>query len=340
MIIINAYELKEYIIENNKVVDILENIGCHSVTSYAKEYRAALPNKTNKTAVSIRKENLSGRIYTPDENISGDIISIVMEITELKFKDALKKIHDILGLKFTLTTTPKRASYDPLDIFKNVKSYRRYKKQELEILPESVLDNHNFLKLPHINLIREGIIPCVQREFDVMYDMESQRILFPHRHWSTGELLGIFGRTTVKQWKILGIPKYLGIIPYPKSLNLYGLHENYKGIQDAGYVVLVEGEKSTLKAKSLGYNNFVALGGHELSQEQVRILISLNVDIVLALDKDVPEQESIDMCNQFKGIRNAYYLYDKYDILDEKDAPIDKGIKIFNYLLKYKKKVS
>jgi len=303
-----------------------------------KEFRAALPGKNSKTAISIKKKSLSGRIYTSGDSVSGDIISIVMEITGLKFKDALKTIHDILGLKFTLTMTPQKKSYDPLEIFKRFKS-RKYENEQLIVLDESVLDDCNYLKLPHISLIREGIVPSVARDFGVLYDMFSNRILFPHRHWSTGELLGIFGRTTVENYDLLGIPKYLGIIPYPKSMNLYGLYENYKGIQDSGFVVVFESEKSPLKGKSVGCNNFVALGGHELQEEHVKILISLGVDIIFALDKDLNEDISIAMCKRFSGVRDTYYLHDKYDVLGEKDSPIDKGIKIYNYLLKYKKKV-
>lgn len=194
----------------------------------------------------------------------------------------------------------------------------------------------NYLDLPHISLIHEGIVPNVAKEFDVMYDTRTNRILFPHRYWSSGDLVGIFGRTTVEQYDVLGIPKYFGILPYAKSLNLYGLYQNYKAIQNMGYVIVCEAEKSCLKAKSMGFPNVVSLGGHGLSNEQIKILIGLNVDIIFALDKDLDKQISIDMCKEFKGIRNASYIHDKYDLLGEKDAPIDKGIKIFKYLLKYK----
>lgn len=162
---------------------------------------------------------------------------------------------------------------------------------------------------------------------------------FPHRHWSSGEILGIFGRTTVEIYEILGIPKYFGVIGYPKSMNLYGLYENYEEIIKSNAVIIVEGEKSVLKLKSMNYGNAVALGGHEMSLEQIKILISLNVDIIFALDKDLDKQISIDMCNEFKGIRNTFYIDDKYDILGEKDAPVDKGLKVWNYLYKNKVKV-
>lgn len=266
-----------------------------------------------------------------------------MEICNLSFKEALKKIHDILNLKFVIKLDNTQSNnYNPLEIFENIrkKSNTNTKENyELKFYDESILDQSHYIKLPYIGFVREGILPQVQEEFNVMYDTERNRILFPHRYWSNGELLGIFGRTANKYYDILRIPKYYGVLPYPKSLNLYGLYENYKSIQEQGYVIVFEGEKSVLKAKSYGYPVGVSLGGHQLSQEQTRILIGLDVDIIFALDKDVNEEVSVNMCNEFKGIRNAYYIYDKYGLLGKKDAPIDKGYKIFKYLLKYRKKV-
>lgn len=317
----------------------MEKIGCHSITKYTNELRAGLPGDDNPTKVSVKKDTLSGRIYDSDSVVSGDIISIVMEVQKIDFISALKLMHGILGLPFSVNMKP-RKQYDILSVFKDVRSKKNGTNKTITAHKESVLDSNEYLDLPHISLVREGIAPNVQKEFDIMYDMKRQRILFVHRHWSTGEVVGIFGRTTLEQYDLLGIPKYYGVIPYAKSLNLYGLYQNYKDIQERGCVYVFEGEKSVLKAKSLGFPNSVALGGHELSNEQVKILIGLNVNIVFCLDKDLDRQISLDMCKEFDGIRNTSYIYDKYDLLDGKDAPIDKGIKIFEYLAKYKIEVN
>jgi hypothetical protein len=319
----------------------LQGVGCHSIASYANEYRAALPNDTNKTKVSVKKKTLSSRIYRASDNVQGDIISIVMEITHTGFKDSLKKMHDILGLEFTLCYKSPKKKYDPLQIFKKVKNRSYAHNQELKLYDDSILKADSRVYLPHILLINEGIVPSIQEEFDVMYDTESKRILFPHRHWSTGDVVGIFGRTTIKEWEMLNIPKYYGVLPYPKSMNLYGLYQNYKPIQEAGMVVVFEGEKSVLKAKSLGFPIGVALGGHELSTEQIKILIGLDVEIVFALDNDLAESIFVDMCKQFANIRKTSYIYDSAKVLlGDKDAPIDKGLKVFKYLLRYRKQVS
>ena len=269
----------------------------------------------------------------------GDIITIVMDIKQIGFRDALKLIHKILYLPFTMNYKPEQKKYNPLEVFKRVKSFNNSSNYEFKPYEDSVLNDINYTRLPHINLIKEGISPKVQEEFGITYCGRQNRILFPHRHWSSGEILGIFGRTTVEIYDVLGIPKYFGVIGYPKSMNLYGLYENYEKIIKSGEIFVFEAEKSVLKLKSMGYGNAVALGGHELSPEQVKILIGLDVKITFCLDKDIDKQVSIDMCKEFKGIRNAYYIDDKYDILGEKDAPVDKGLKVWKYLLKNRIKV-
>ena len=120
-----------------------------------------------------------------------------MDITDNGFKGALRLMHSILELPFTMKLSPKKR-YNPLNIFEKARSGVSDNDYELTPQCESVLDNREYVHLPHIELVREGIVPSVQEEFGIMYDMKRKRILFPHRHWSSGELLGVFGRTDRK----------------------------------------------------------------------------------------------------------------------------------------------
>jgi DNA primase len=115
-------------------------------------------------------------------------------------------------------------------------------------------------------------------------------------------------------------------------MNLYGLQENYKNIQEKGYVNVFEAEKSTLKRHSrLDYTG-VSLGGHELSEEQAKILIGLNVDIIIQMDKDVPLNHVRSLCEMFYGIRPVYYVFDTFGLLEKKESPADKPNKVYNVL--------
>lgn len=175
-------------------------------------------------------------------------------------------------------------------------------------------------------------MPWTRDKFGLLWSYRKNRIIIPLRYWQTGELLGFNARTTIENYELWGIPKYFITPTYPKSLNLYGLYENFQTIKEAGFVVVFESEKSVLKRDSLNDPNCVALSGHYLSDEQTRILIGLNVEIVIALDKDVRIEETWYMCEKFYGIREVSYIYDQWDLLGEKDSPADAKNKDYQFL--------
>lgn len=145
-------------------------------------------------------------------------------------------------------------------------------------------------------------------------------------------------RTTISNYEELGIPKYWITPTYQKSANLYGLAQNYDEIVSKKVVTVFEGEKSTLKRFSLTDGTCVSLQGKTISDEQRRILIGLNSEIVIALDADVNINEIRHMCEKFYRIRTVSYIFDRWGLLGEKDSPADKGDKIYKFLFKYRVK--
>jgi DNA primase len=179
-------------------------------------------------------------------------------------------------------------------------------------------------------------MPWTINKFGLAYSYKYKRNIIPLRYWLDGRLLGFNARTTVENYELFDIKKYFITPNYPKHLNLFGLWENHESILKAGYVTVVESEKSVLKRDSLCDSTLVALSGHSISDEQVRILIGLGVKIIVALDRDVDRQEVRHICEKFYGIRPVYYIWDKYDLLKSKDSPADAKNKIFEYLMEYK----
>jgi DNA primase len=341
----DVMELKQYIINNDKIEYILENLGCHDIKSHLKEYRAGLPDRQNKTAIAVKKETLSVKIFQPDEKIiRGDILTLCMTIKNIPFIKASRYLHEILELEYKYKLkkdTKEQELNDPLQIFKRVKNKSNtVNVYDIDLIDENALND--YIPYPHISFIRDGIMPWTCKEFKIGYSDKHKRIVIPHRLWNENEdkFAGIFGRTVVENYELFDIPKYYGIKPYPKSMNLYGLQENYKTIQENGYVVVYEAEKSVLKRHSRKDGTGVAVGSHSLSDEQIKILIGLDVDIIIAYDKDIKEEYIWSECDRFYGIRNVYYIYDKHDLLKEKESPADATNKIFNYLFKYKIKYS
>lgn len=331
-------ELKEYIWKNQKVEYILKEIGCHSITYHAKKefYSCGNHNGDNKGAINVKNNEYLGVINwtrSMEFGDNSDIITLVQYNKGMSLIEAIKYLHKILGLEYTFKKIEKpKKKFDPLDIFKRViKSNRRaINVDDIHILDDKLLND--YVPMLHIDWLREGITERTREKFKLAYSYKYKRVVIPMRYWLTGELLGFNMRTTVQNYNEFGIKKYYLTPTYPKLLNLYGLYENYNTIQKAGYVVVYEAEKSVLKRDSLNDPTGVALSGHSISDEQVRILIGLDVEIVIAFDKDITIDEVRHVCDKFKNIRKISYIYDSYSILGDKDSPADASNRDFQFL--------
>lgn len=335
-------ELKEYIFKNDKIEFVLESLGCHNIKHVDKHdyFSASFPDGDNPQGVNIRNnEYLNYRSFSRNVSYDDgkDIIDLVEYITKKNFVDSVKHLHSILGLEYRWQKKPQKPQnkIDPLYIFKKIKrSKQRVDVEEIHVLDEEVLDE--YVPLLHIDWLRQGITERTRKKFGLAYSYKRKRVIIPMRAWSTGELLGINARTTVANHDELGIKKYYISPTYQKGLNLFGLYENYDAIQKAGYVVVYEAEKSVLKRDSMCDSTGVALSGHTITDEQVRILIGLNVDIIISMDNDVPLEEIRHMASKFYHVRNVYYTYDKWGLMGKKDSIADMPNKIFDFFMKYK----
>ena len=174
----------------------------------------------------------------------------------------------------------------------------------------------------------------VRKEFGLCYDFQRRRTVIPWRNYKG--VVGLSGRTSVSLYKELDIPKFYSYQGFQKGKCVYGFCENYAHIQKAGYVVIYEAEKSVLIRASLGDRTGVAIGSSNITDEQVRLILSLNCDIVVALDNDQAIDHIRSICEKFRLYRNTYYIKDKWGIMGAKDSPADMKNKQFEILLKYK----
>ena len=337
-----AIELIQYIIDNNLVNTVLNDIGCHSIKEYSTEYRCGQSGRKNKTSVVVKKDTLKIRIYQSDsKNIYGNIITLVMEIKNLSFVEANKYLHKLFGLNYKYNKNKKTKEEllkeDPLGLFKKIKRKRNSVNiKDIEIYDDVIIEEYE--PLLHISWVKEGILEFTRKVFNIGYSYKHKRIVIPHRYWAgeENEYLGIMGRTTINDWEMLDIAKYYPLKAFPKGINLYGLQENYKAIQEAGYCVVAESEKSTLKRHSRLDGTVVAIGSHDITPEQVKILIGLDVEIIIAMDKGIDINHIRMSCDNFFGIRQISYIFDKYDLLKENEAPMDAPNEIYKYLLKHR----
>lgn len=339
----DTISLKKYIFENSKVEYILKEIGCNHIQYHPNKeyYSCSNYNGDNQSAINVKNNeylNVVNWTRMNKFNEGSDIITLVQYNKNMSFVEAIKYMHKILDLPFEFKKEIKQEKkIDPLAIFKKAASRRMIVNvDDIHILEDKLLDD--FVPMLHIDWLKQGITERTRKKFGLAYSYRHKRVVIPMRYWATGELLGFNQRTTVENYEEFGIKKYFITPTYPKQLNLYGLYENYDSIQKAGYVVVYESEKSVLKRDSLCDSTGVAISGHSLSPEQISILIGLNVDIVISMDKDVSRDEVRHLCSKFYNIRNVYYTYDSHDLLGAKDSIADAPNKIFDYLMKYKVK--
>lgn len=350
--------LKEYIIENNQnIYTILESLGCHKINEQRQEIRFALPNHENASSGRIKLSDLTCIVYTPDLELRGNIVNLIMKIENLEYYQALCYIIKILKININnvqkIQLSNKCTFGD--EIISLYKKYKPIRVEDIDI-PDVDINKYQYVFKPHYKLLHdEGIGMFVQQIFHIGYDLRSKRILFPHRYWEgpMNKFIGIVGRTTNEYYELLGIPKYCGVEPYPKSFNIYGLCENsvitkknikqkfpnikgdIKTITDDKYLVIYEAEKSVLKRATVNDFTGVAICGHELSNKQLQILYSLNNvnEIIFALDKDVSLEFVTNMAKKIIN-KQVSIIYDKENQLGEKDSPADAKESIFQKLFR------
>lgn len=335
----DTISLKRYIYENKKITDVLENLQCHNIKYHDSQdyYSAAQPDGDNPQGVVINNNSYLNYV-SYSRNIGfenqADIITLVEGIKNISFVEALKYLHKILGLDFknTRKPIPKKDVADPLYIFKKHDNQRYIDVTYINVLDEDMLND--FIPIPHISWVKDGVIvkPTLDK-FGIAYSYRNKRIIIPHRSWLTGELLGINSRTTVESYEEFGIKKYWITPSYKKGLNVYGLWEHYDSIEQNKIVTVFESEKAVLKRHTLLDETGVAVSGKFITDEQVRIICGLNVnEVVIAFDKDVPIEEIRYSCSKFYKIRKVSYIWDKWDILGEKDSPADTTNKNYQFL--------
>lgn len=338
------FELKEYIYNNDKIGEVLQSIGVHSIKEMPSEFRGGTPEYEGNNNLSVRKnEFLNCSIYTSEDTIRGDIFVLIEHCKGYTFGQAMGYLHRLFGMEHTFTK-PKEVNSEIARLMAIANQYkstdiRDEEDNEQITYGEEFLDNMVFL--PYRDYFKEGILASSQRKFGIRFDNESGRVVFP---WTYSydirglRYVGASARTTEANWKQLGIAKYMAIPKrFTKSRNLYGYVENYNDIQKDGMVIVFEGEKSVLKADSFLYNCAVAVGSHEISIEQIALLESLNVEIVIAFDKDIKEDFIKETCRKMNLGRTVSYIIDTKGLLDGKDSPVDKGRVIFSQLLNERK---
>lgn len=318
--------------DKEKVVKVLEGLKCHKINPHlGNEIRCALPDGETATSVQvIMNEFLPTYVYSRsgyDDYEIKDIISFTQFILKNTFSYAVRWICEVLDIKYDNSKIIIR------DVSETIKVMKQFIRPHQEILINQSISEYLLNRYPLYVVkewIDEGIDEDVQTQFGIRIDEQKCRWLIPIRN-DKGELVAIKGRTYLPNSKELNIPKYLYYKEnkdsrYYNSV-LFGLNHNYENIKKMHEVIVVEGEKTVMKAKSMGFDNVVSIGGHDINQNIKKNILQLHTNVVVALDKDVPLKDIIKESRKLSMFTNVYYIYDDKNLLgkDTKNAPFDLG---------------
>jgi len=330
--------IKEEIYNCGLVKPLLESMGCDFIKAKDNRIEAMRPDGSNKRSVQVYlNESLPCKIRTKSHLPKLDIYGLVSYLKHNKespdsirkdISQAKKYIVETLSLSQFISNYNGNIQDDPNAWLKRIKK-RKKKKINLDeiepnpVIPESVLDG--FIMLPHMNFLIEGIPWGTQKEYEIGYDLQTERITIPVRN-SDGLLVGVKGRATKKEDE--SKYKYLPIYAYKKSKIWFNLHRSYQYILDSNTVICLESEKSCLIAHSLGILNTVSQQGSDISKVQAEILkrLSPDLNIVLAYDKDIGSKEVKQISRVFGTHNNLFGIIDVKGLLEEKQSPFDAGL--------------
>jgi DNA primase catalytic core len=320
----------------------------------SKTYLDGTPHKSTIAKTVITKKFPDRILEQGGDNL--DLITYVKQRDNIGFRDAVKLLADIVGLK------PKgdfnEGSYksyrDKADILQDCNSYFIYCLQNSTEAKEvkTYLASRGYTE-EDIKSMELGYIPAQDKLFTYLLSKG-------HRQTLIEEVVTIKHDTRIGSTHKLTIPYRSGSsikgfkfrtigVDTPKYLNSTGLDRNggffnllaVKGDKD---IVIVEGELDSLSATARGVENVVATGGSSISSEQIKDAIRKGAkSFTLCFDTEVGKEDktSKDINTAISVILaegvNRVYIVNLPDINGGKTDPDtlikEKGVEAFKEAL-------
>ena len=307
-------------------VDILEYISQYAdFEEKGGEYWCLSPLKSENTAsFSVRKE--TNTFYCFSSGKGGNVLNFIRYYNHCSFSEAVEILKKYAGCDGEIKPTKKMAAVEVAKRYKGRK--KQTKVSQAKVLPDDYMLRYERNPEKLAVWEAEGISKASLERFQVAYDSFSDRLVYPIRNVD-GEIVNVGARTLDPDWKQKKLRKYSYMFSWDGGMNtVFGLAENRDEILRKKEVILFEGAKSVMIADSWGIRNCGALLTSHLSQFQLKILAKLSVRVVFALDKEVVIRDDPNIA-KLKRYTTCEYIWDRDNLLDEKDSPVDKGVDTF-----------
>lgn len=328
----------EMLQEINASVDLLEYVSQSiEMEKRGRDYFGHCPLHVDNTpSFSITPSKNSYYCFSCGR--SGGIIGYLMDYEHLRFDDAVDKAAKLGNMDLS-----KMCRSQTMTFLKKTKNLMREKEQVVH----EVLSANELSKYSHEDItewIDEGILQEVMDLFEVRINDRDNRIVYPV-YDINGNLINIKGRTRYKNYKELRIPKYINYYPIGTMDYFQGLNITLPFIKDQNEMIIFESVKSVMKAYGWGYKNCASAEKHTITDEQLKLLVRLRVNIVFAFDSDInySDKDIKKTIDVLKRITNVYVIYDRKGLLggkDAKNAPVDLSREIWEQLYFNKTKVT
>ena len=267
--------------------------------------------------------------YDYSSGIGGNVFTFVRFYNKCSAEEAIEILKSYAGLS-GVDIRPKEKMAATITCKKYRKPKRTEKQSKGTNLPDNYMERYENREDKLQAWLDEGISAESLERFAVKYDAFSDRLVYPIRNLA-GKIVNIGGRTLDPEWKAKNLRKYTYFFGWGTMDTIYGLYDNLAEILNKREIILFEGCKSVLLADTWGIKNTGAILTSHLNPQQMKILARLGCRVVFALDKEVKVREDHNI-QKLRNYVEVEYLWDREDLLDEKDAPVDKGAETFKKL--------
>lgn len=299
------------------------------------------------------------KCYTQCNEDSFDIYELLIKVYAVKgikitLNNAINKISSFIGYNFNNKNNFTLA-LNKENLIDNQKYLLDIENKIEEEYNFKIYDNSILKNLKRVIVkewIKEGISEEAQFKYEIRFYPVTGQIVIPH-YDINNNLIGIRGRyLDEKNCELYG--KYRPIFmsntlySHPLSFSLYGINFNSLAIFKAKKAIIFESEKSVLMYHTyFGEKNNISVAccGSNISKQQIKLLLNLKVnEIIIAFDrqfKEIGDEENykyiynlLKISEKIINYCSVSVIYDKNNLLDYKDSPIDKGkekfLKLFN----------
>ena len=258
--------------------------------------------------------------------IGGNVFTFVRYYNNCSAKEAVEILKKYAGFDGEMVS-PREKMAATLTCKKFRKPKQTAKQSKGTILPDNYMERYEE-RLDKLQVwLDEGISIESLKRFSVKYDAFSDRLVYPIKNLA-GKIVNIGGRALDPDWKAKNLRKYTYFYGWGAMDTIYGLFDNLDEILKKREIILFEGCKSVLLADTWGIKNSGAILTSHLNPHQMKMLARLGCRVVFALDKEVRVREDHNI-QKLKNYVEVEYLWDREDLLDDKDAPVDKGAEVF-----------